>query len=91
MSMNTSSPISRSLFLSPIFILLVAALIVFISLGIRQSFGLFMRPITMDLGWGREVLSVALATQNLIIGIAAPFAGILADRWARPRPSHSAA
>ena len=85
MSKNTSPPIGRNLSLSPIFVLLVAALIVFISLGIRQSFGLFMRPITMDLGWGREVLSVALATQNLIIGIAAPFAGLIADRWGAPK------
>ena len=85
MSVNTSAPRGRSFFLSPVFILFVAALIVFMSLGIRQSFGLFMRPITMDLGWGREVLSVALATQNLMIGIAAPIAGILADRWGAPR------
>ena len=85
MSVNTSAPRGRSLFLSPVFILFVAALIVFMSMGIRQSFGLFMRPITMDLGWGREVLSVALATQNLMIGISAPIAGILADRWGAPR------
>ena len=85
MSVNTSAPRGRSLFLSPVFILFVAALIVFMSMGIRQSFGLFMRPITMDLGWGREILSVALATQNLMIGISAPIAGILADRWGAPR------
>ena len=85
MSVDTPTPHDRSLLLSPVFILFVAAFIVFMSLGIRQSFGLFMRPITMDLGWGREVLSLALATQNLMIGIAAPFAGILADRWGAPR------
>jgi MFS family permease len=85
MSVDAPTPHDRSLLLSPVFILFLAAFIVFMSLGIRQSFGLFMRPITMDLGWGREVLSLALATQNLMIGIAAPFAGILADRWGAPR------
>ena len=65
----------------PVFILFLASSIVFISFGIRQSFGLFMLPITMDLGWGRELLSAAFATQNLMIGFAAPFAGALADRW----------
>lgn len=70
---------------SPLFVLFAAAAIVFTSFGIRQSFGLFMRPITLDLGWGREALSIALATQNLMIGLAAPFAGALADRWGAPR------
>jgi MFS family permease len=70
---------------SPLLVLIAAGLIVFTSFGIRQSFGLFMRPITLDLGWGREALSLALATQNLMIGVAAPFAGALADRWGAPR------
>ena len=70
---------------SPLFVLMAGAMIVFTSLGIRQSFGLFMRPISVDLGWGRETLSLALATQNLLIGVAAPFAAALADRWGAPR------
>ena len=69
----------------PVFVLLCGALIVFISLGVRNSFGLFMRPISMDMGWGREALSLALAIQALLIGAAAPFAGMLADRWGAPR------
>ena len=69
----------------PLFVLLAACLIVFTSFGIRQSFGLFMVPITQDLGWGRESLSVAFATQQLMIGISAPFAGALATRWGAPR------
>ncbi len=78
---DAAAPVWRS----PLFVLAMASLIVFTSFGIRQSFGLFMRPITMDLGWGRETLSLALATQNLLIGVAAPFAGALADRWGAPR------
>ncbi len=70
---------------SPVFVLIAAVMIVFTSFGIRQSFGLFMRPITLDLGWGREALSFALATQNLMIGIFAPIAGAIADRWGAPK------
>ena len=40
-----------------------------------------MRPISVDLGWGREILALALAVQSLVIGLAAPLSGALADRW----------
>ena len=65
----------------PIFILISCIVMVMIAYGTRQSFGLFMRPMSMDMGWGREVLSFALATQNLLIGAGAAFAGALATRW----------
>jgi MFS family permease len=64
-----------------IMIFVAALCIAAIAFGIRQSFGLFMRPISVDLGWGREILSFTLATQSLIIGLAAPLSGALADRW----------
>lgn len=70
---------------SPVFVLVAAALIIFAAFGIRQSMGLYMRPISEGLGWGREVLSIALATQNLLIGVAAPFFGALADKWGPPK------
>ena len=54
---------------------------VMIAYGTRQSFGLYMQPMSVDMGWGREVLSVALATQNLLMGAGAAFAGALATRW----------
>ncbi|MDD9879014.1 MAG: MFS transporter [Magnetovibrio sp.] len=81
----TDRPAAGTFWRSPLFVLMAAALIVFTSFGIRQSFGLFMHPITTDLGWGRESLSFALATQNLVIGLAVPFASALADRWGAPR------
>jgi len=55
-----------------------SALTVFISMGIRQSFGLFLQPITHHLATGREVFSLAIALQNLIFGL--PLIGMLADR-----------
>lgn len=78
-------PMSPPIWQRPVFVLLCGSLIVFISLGVRNSFGLFMRPISMDMGWGRETLSLALAIQVLLIGAAAPFAGMLADRWGAPK------
>jgi predicted MFS family arabinose efflux permease len=57
-----------------------AALLVTISMGIRQSFGLFMQPIGADFGLGREFFGFAIALQNLLFGIAQPFVGALADR-----------
>jgi MFS family permease len=52
-----------------------------LALGTRQSFGLFLRPMSMDLGWGREVFSFAIALQNLVWGLAMPVAGAIADRY----------
>ncbi len=58
-----------------------AATIVTLAMGIRNSFGLFLRPIGMDLNVGREVFSFAIAMQNLLWGAAQPFIGALADRF----------
>ena len=60
-------------------VIFCSALIVFVSMGIRQSFGLFLSPISRDLGIGREVFSLAIAWQNLIFGL--PIVGILADHF----------
>lgn len=57
-----------------------AAIIVTLSMGVRQSFGLFLQPISLDLGSGREAFGMAIALQNLLWGLAQPFVGALADR-----------
>ncbi|KAJ3098322.1 hypothetical protein HDU97_004133 [Phlyctochytrium planicorne] len=56
-----------------------SALIMFISLGIRSIMGLFVVPISTDLGWGRQSLSLAIAVQNLIWGIINPVVCALGD------------
>jgi predicted MFS family arabinose efflux permease len=59
------------------------ALVVTISVGVRQAFGIFLQPISSDLGSGREAYSLAIALQNLILGL--PLMAIVADRFgARP-------
>jgi len=61
-------------------ILICGAAILSVSLGVRHTFGLFLQPIVMEQGWGREVFAFAIAIQNLVWGIAQPFAGLAADR-----------
>ena len=62
-------------------LILSACLLLLLSFGYRSGFGLFVKPITEANGWGREVISVALALQNICWGIIAVFAGGLADRF----------
>lgn len=52
-----------------------------LALGIRHVQGLFMLPMTLDRGWSRETFALALAIQNLSLGLAQPVAGMLADRF----------
>lgn len=52
-----------------------------LGMGIRQGLGLFLKPISLDLGFGREVFAFAIAIQNLMWGAASPFLGALADRY----------
>src|SRR5512145_1037678 len=66
---------------TPAVILACGGLILMLALGTRQGFGLFLRPMSMDLGWGREGFSFAIALQNLVWGCAMPFMGAIADRY----------
>ena len=63
------------------FLIFSACLLLLLSFGYRAGFGLFVKPISAANGWGREVISVALAVQNLFWGIVAVFAGGMADRF----------
>jgi predicted MFS family arabinose efflux permease len=66
-------------------LLLVSGLIVSLAMGIRQSMGLFMGPLTTDLGITAATFSFSLALQNLVWGLSQPVVGALADRYgARP-------
>ncbi|WP_412547765.1 MFS transporter [Pseudomonas sp. PDM14] len=62
-------------------VLLGGSLILALSLGIRHGFGLFLAPTSAEFGWGRETFAFAIALQNLIWGLAQPFAGAIADRF----------
>lgn len=66
-------------------VLIAACLLLMLSFGYRAGFGLFMQPMTEARGWGRDVLSMALAIQNLCWGLFAVIAGGLADRYGNIR------
>jgi predicted MFS family arabinose efflux permease len=66
-------------------VVLAAGLIVGIAMGIRQVMGLYLPPMTRDLGIGREPFSTSMAVANLIWGIGAVFAGMIADRYGAGR------
>lgn len=65
--------------------LYIGAFIVLLSLGVRATFGLFMQPMGLDNGWGRDVFSLAFAIQNLVWGAGSIGMGILADRYGAGR------
>lgn len=71
-------------------VLACGGIILMLSLGTRQSFGLFMQPMTSDLGWGRETFAFALSLQNLVWGLAQPFAGMVADKYGAARVTMAA-
>ena len=62
------------------FALAMGGAIALLSFGIRSGFGLYLGPISLELGQGRETFALALAMQNLVWGVTQPFAGALADR-----------
>lgn len=70
---------------TPTVVLICGGLILMLALGTRQSFGLFLRPMTIDLGCGRAVFSFAIALQNLVWGLGMPIAGAIADRYGAGR------
>lgn len=70
---------------APEIIVAAGCLIALISFGPRASAGLFQLPMISQYGWGRDTFSLALAIQNLLWGLGAPFAGAIADRFGMVR------
>lgn len=56
-------------------------LILTIGLGVRQSFGIFLKPVSAELHVGRELFSFGTALSMLLMGFFAPFSGRLCDRF----------
>ncbi|MDA1098003.1 MAG: MFS transporter [Proteobacteria bacterium] len=63
----------------------IGGLIALLGLGIRANFGLFLAPMSADLGWGREIFALSIAIQNLMWGLGQPVAGMIADRFGTGR------
>lgn len=81
-----NSPTSAPNWRTPFVILLAGTTIVFLSLGARMTFGLWMPDASNDLFGGRiEVLSLSIALQSLFWGIGTPIAGNIADKYGTGR------
>jgi MFS family permease len=60
-------------------------MVAFLGFGFAATFGVFLAPMSADLGWGREVFSLSVAIQALAWGFAQPVAGAIADRFGTAR------
>lgn len=78
---TSSAAISRRAWI----MILTGAIIVTLSMGVRQSFGLFLRPVGLDLGIDRQTFGFVIAAQNLLFGVIQPFVGVWADRFGAGR------
>ena len=62
-------------------ILIGTALLLTLGMGMRQSFGLFLGPVTHDLALTASDFTLALAIQNMVWGFSQAFVGAIADRY----------
>jgi MFS family permease len=70
---------------TPAVVLVCGCSILFLAFGARAGFGLYLQPISLEFGWGRGVLSLSLALQQIVWGALGPIAGIIADRYGTGR------
>lgn len=80
-----SPSMTHSSWRTPFVVLLCGGLVLTLALGTRHTFGLYLPPVTLDLGWSRETFAFAIAIQNLVYGLATPFAGMISDKYGAPR------
>jgi MFS family permease len=80
-----TSPSRKSWHPRPGMIIICGCAIALLSFGPRSTMGFFLTPMSQENHWSRDVFSLALAVQNLVWGVAQPFAGAFADRFSASR------
>ena len=73
-----------------IIVLIAGCLVVLISMGIRQTWGLFYQFFDTDLGINRTQFGLAIGVQMLFWGISAPLFGMIADKYGSNRAAFTA-
>ena len=68
-----------------VLLIILSGVIISICMGLRQSLGLFMQPMGVDLGISAAAFGFSIALQNIVWGASQPFVGAVADRYG-PRP-----
>lgn len=66
-------------------VILAAAAIAAIGMGLRQAMGLYLKPVSETLGLGREAFALSVAVANIVWGLAAPFTGAVSDAYGTGR------
>ena len=66
---------------SPWLFMVIAAAILMITMGARQSMGLFVSPLNTHTGLGIATISLAMAIGQFVWGVSQPIFGAMADRW----------
>ena len=66
---------------STVAVILAAAAILLVTMGLRQSLGLFVSPLNTATGLGIVTISLALAIAQFVWGAVQPIAGAVADRY----------
>ena len=81
------SEIEQKFFLNKksLIVLISACLVVLVSMGIRQTWGLFYQFFESDLGINRTQFGLAIGVQMLFWGITAPLFGMVADKYGSNR------
>lgn len=67
------------------FTLAVAFIILFFSSGLRFAFGIVLKPMSEDLGWGRAETTMAATAFFLVSALVMPIYGRLIDRYSLVR------
>jgi predicted MFS family arabinose efflux permease len=62
-------------------VIIAGCVLLLVSFGIRHSSGLYLIPISNQLGSGREIFGLAIAIQFLMIGFGSPIFGAIADKY----------
>ena len=75
---TVQTPVAKSSYVA---FIVAACLILLVTMGIRQSLGLFVQPIVLNTGISIAVVSLAMALGQVIWGFAQPIAGLLAERY----------
>lgn len=75
--MNEQAQLAQKLWL----VVLAAAFILMVTMGIRMSLGLFVQPLNRDTGLSITEISFAMAITQLMWGVSQPITGAAADRF----------
>ena len=68
-----------------VLLIVLSGMIISLCMGMRQSLGLFMQPMNLELGISAAAFGFSIALQNIVYGVVQPFIGALADKRG-PRP-----